>query len=96
MLHTRLPRGAILIPINTNKASYMVDDLPQGTQLEVSDLGSEPGLSNLAWRAQQWAEDRLQVVPAGVELGHGKELTCIWLGELRGLQGKEERGVPVT
>lgn len=74
----------------------MVDDLPKGTQLEVTDLGSEPGLSNLAWRAQQWAEDRLQVVPARVELGHGKELTCVWLGELRGLQGKEKRGVPVA
>ena len=74
----------------------MVDDLPKGTQLEATELASETGLSNLAWRAQQWAEDRLQVIPAGVEMGHGEELTCVWLGELRGLQGKEERGVPVT
>ena len=74
----------------------MDDDLPKGAQLEATELASEPGLSNLAWRAQQWTEDRLQVVPAGAEVGHGKELASVWLGELRGLQGKEERGVPVT
>ena len=42
----------------------MVGDLLKGTQLEVTELGFEPGLSSSAWRGQQWAEDRLQVMPA--------------------------------